>query len=77
MLVRAEWTPVRRVPAGVLAFGHADTLRVAVNRAPAKRRYSWLASQLLPETFTLPEQRAVYAAVLDPALACLNTGNFK
>ena len=29
------------------------------------------------ETFTLPELRSVYAAILDPALLRLNTGNFK
>lgn len=76
-IMRVEWAPVRRVPAETLAFDHADMLRVAVNRAQSKLRYSWLAFQLLPETFTLPELRAVYAAILDPSLARLNTGNFK
>ncbi len=76
-IMRADWVPVRRVPAEALAFDHADMLRVAVNRVQAKLRYSWLAFQLLPQTFTLPELRAVYAAILDPALARLNTGNFK
>jgi 8-oxo-dGTP diphosphatase len=76
-VTRVEWVPVRRVPAESLAFDHADMLRVAVNRAQAKLRYTWLAFQLLPETFTLPELRQVYAAILDPALLGLNTGNFK
>ncbi len=76
-VMRAEWVPVRRVPAESLAFDHADMLRVAVNRVQSKLRYSWLAFQLLPETFTLPELRQVYAAILDPALVRLNTGNFK
>ena len=76
-VMRAEWIPVRRVPAESLAFDHADMLRVAVNRAQSKLRYSWLAFQLLPPTFTLPELRQVYAAILDPALMRLNTGNFK
>lgn len=76
-VTRIEWVPVRRVPAESLAFDHADMLRVAVNRAQAKLRYTWLAFQLLPETFTLPELRQVYAAILDPALLRLNTGNFK
>jgi 8-oxo-dGTP diphosphatase len=52
-------------------------LRIAINRTQAKLRYSWVAFQLLPETFTIPELRAVYAAILDPALLRLNTGNFK
>lgn len=76
-IMRAEWIPVRGLPAESLAFDHADILRVAMNRAQSKLRYSWLAFQLLPETFTLPELRAVYAAILDPALLRLNTGNFK
>ncbi len=72
-----EWAPVRRVAAESLAFDHADMLRVAINRIQSKVRYSWVAFQLLPETFTLPELRAVYAAILDPSLVRLNTGNFK
>ena len=76
-VMQAEWVSVRHVPAESLAFDHADMLRVAVNRVQSKLRYSWLAFQLLPDTFTLPELRQVYAAILDPALARLNTGNFK
>jgi 8-oxo-dGTP diphosphatase len=76
-VMRVEWVPVRRVPAELLAFDHADMLRVAANRVQSKLRYSWLAFQLLPEAFTLPELRQVYAAILDPALLRLNTGNFK
>lgn len=72
-----DWLPVRRVEAEALAFDHADMLRVAINRIQSKLRYSWIAFQLLPETFTLPELRAVYAAILDPSLLRLNTSNFK
>lgn len=76
-VLRAEWVPVRHLPAESLAFDHADMLRVAINRVQSKLRYSWVAFQLLPEVFTIPELRAVYAAILDPALVRLNTGNFK
>lgn len=76
-VMSADWVPVRGLPPESLAFDHADIVRVAVNRVQSKLRYSWLAFQLLPETFTLPELRAVYAAILDPALLRLNTGNFK
>jgi ADP-ribose pyrophosphatase YjhB (NUDIX family) len=76
-VTRAAWVPVRSIPAESLAFDHADMLRVAANRVQSKLRYSWLAFQLLPEIFTLPELRQVYAAILDPALVRLNTGNFK
>jgi 8-oxo-dGTP diphosphatase len=76
-VLRAEWVPVRHLPAESLAFDHADMLRVAINRVQSKLRYSWVAFQLLPEAFTIPELRSVYAAILDPALLRLNTGNFK
>jgi len=76
-VLRVEWVPVRRLPGETLAFDHADMLRVAINRTQAKLRYSWVAFQLLPEVFTIPELRAIYAAILDPALLRLNTGNFK
>src|SRR5919108_1178302 len=76
-VLHAEWMPVRTVPAESLAFDHADMLRVAINRIQSKLRYSWVAFQLLPESFTLPELRQVYAAILDPALLRLNTSNFK
>ena len=56
-IMRASWVPVRGVPAEALAFDHADMLRVAVNRVQSKLRYSWIAFQLLPEVFTLPELR--------------------
>ena len=52
-------------------------LRIAIDRVRSKVRYSWVAFQLLPEKFTLPELRAVYAAILDPSLVRLNTSNFK
>jgi len=74
---RAEWVSVRRVPAEAMVFDHADMLRVAIQRVQSRLRNSWVAFQLLPVTFTIGELRAVYAAILDPALLRLNTGNFK
>ncbi len=76
-VLRAEWVPVRRVPTGALAFDHADILHAGMNRIQSKLRYSWVAFQLLPEKFTIPELRAVYATILDPAILRLNTSNFK
>src|SRR5579884_3810380 len=76
--VRAtEWCPVRRIGERVLAFDHAEMIRAGVQRIRNKVRYSWVAFQLLNERFTLPELRAVYAAILDPNLARLSSGNFK
>lgn len=76
-VLRAEWVPVRHVPISKLAFDHATILQAGINRIQSKLRYSWVAFQLLPEHFTLPELRAVYAAILDPAISRLNTSNFK
>lgn len=76
-VLRAEWVPVRNVPPDALAFDHSAMLAAAANRIQSKLRYSWVAFQLLPEEFTLPELRAVYAAILDPAILRLNTSNFK
>src|SRR4051812_418756 len=76
-VLRAEWVPVRHVPPGSLAFDHSAILAAGMNRIQSKLRYSWVAFQLLPERFTLPELRAVYAAILDPAILRLNTSNFK
>ncbi|MHB8574243.1 MAG: NUDIX hydrolase [Dehalococcoidia bacterium] len=76
-IVGIDWAPVRRVAAEALAFDHADMLRVAMQRIQAKLRYSWVAFQLLPDDFSLTELRSVYAAILDPSLLRLNTGNFK
>src|SRR5436190_4498725 len=76
-VLRAEWVPVRSVPGGALAFDHAAILNAGMSRIQSKLRYSWVAFQLLPERFTLPELRAVYAAILDPAIFRLNTSNFR
>ncbi len=72
-----EWCPVGRVEERVLAFDHAEMIRAGIQRIRSKLRYSWVAFQLLNETFTLPELRFVYAAILDPSLARLSSGNFK
>ena len=76
--VRATgWCPVKRIDERVLAFDYAEMIRAGVQRIRSKVRYSWVAFQLLDERFTIPELRAVYAAILDPGLARLSTGNFK
>jgi 8-oxo-dGTP diphosphatase len=76
-VLRAEWWPVRNVQAHQLAFDHGAILRVGMERIRSKLRYSWVAFQLLPAEFTLPELRFVYAAILDPDILRLNTSNFK
>jgi 8-oxo-dGTP diphosphatase len=76
-VLRIAWFPVSELPWEELAFDHGDMLRIAIDRVRSKVRYSWVAFQLLPEKFTLPELRAVYAAILDSSLVRLNTSNFK
>src|SRR5579863_4804699 len=74
---RAEWWPVRRIAERLVAFDHSEMIRWGAQRIRNKVRYSCVAFQLLPEVFTLPELRRVYAAILDPNLARLSSGNFK
>jgi 8-oxo-dGTP diphosphatase len=76
-VVDAEWVPVRQAMREELAFDHTEMLRAAVSRVRSKLRYSWVAFQLLPDEFTLPELRGVYASILDPQIARLNSSNFK
>ena len=76
-VLRAEWRPVRSVLPEQLAFDHGSILRTGMERIRSKVRYSWVAFQLLPEEFTLPELRDIYAAILDPAILRLHTSNFK
>ncbi len=76
-VLQAEWVPVRQALREELAFDHSEMLARAAERIQNKLRYSWVAFQLLPERFTLPELRAVYAAILDPEIAHINTSNFR
>lgn len=74
---RAEWWPVSRLAERLVGFDHSEMIGLGVQRIRNKVRYSCVAFQLLPDCFTLPELRHVYAAILDPALARLSSGNFK
>lgn len=76
-VLQIAWFPISSLPWEELAFDHGDMLRIAIDRVRGKVRYSWVAFQLMPDQFTLPELRAVYAAILDPSLVRLNTSNFK
>jgi 8-oxo-dGTP diphosphatase len=72
-----EWCAVHRLPNKVLAFDHAEMIHLGIQRIRNKVRYSCVAFQLLDQHFTLRELRTVYAAILDPSLARLSSGNFK
>lgn len=72
-----EWCSIQRLEEKVLAFDHLEMIRVGIKRIRNKLRYSWVAFQLLDERFTLAQLRQVYAAILDPSLLRLSSGNFK
>lgn len=57
------WAPVVGRSEGELAFDHEDILRVALERMRERLDTSALAFSLVPETFTIPELRAVFSAV--------------
>ena len=67
-VLRAEWVPVAACPRRRWPSTTRPSCSAGMARIQSKLRYSWVAFQLLPEQFTLPELRAVYAAILDPAI---------
>lgn len=60
---------------GELAFDHDHIVNDAMSRIVAKASYSLLPAALIGETFTLPELKAAYDAILDRD-APLNRGTF-
>ena len=68
----AGFLPVDRVPE--LAFDHAAILAKALERLRAKIDYAPIAFDLVPQTFTIAELRAVYEACKG---AAYDAGNFR
>jgi 8-oxo-dGTP diphosphatase len=71
---RARWFPVADLPGEGLAFDHAEILDAALERVRADLERTKIAFELVPDTFTIQELRAVHEAIggqpLDP-------GNFR
>jgi 8-oxo-dGTP diphosphatase len=66
--VAARWFSVaEEVPGMELAFDHAEILAMGVERIRGKIDYSDIAFELVPQTFTVAELRAVHEAIQDKA----------
>ena len=70
----AEWAQVSSLGEGALAFDHGHILEVALARIRERVDTSDVAFALVPRTFTVPELRAVFAAVKG---APQDAGNFR
>ena len=70
----ARWYSLDEARALALAFDHEEILDYAVARARNEIDVSAIAFELVPETFSIPELRAVYEVVKG---APLDAGNFR
>jgi len=71
--VEARWWSLTALPAP-LAFDHDEILQTALDRVRGKIDYAPIAFDLVPETFTIAELRAVYEAIKG---AGYDPGNFR
>lgn len=71
---KARWFSTAELPTESLAFDHRDILDCAVARARTDLDRTTLAFELVPETFTIQELRAVHEAIRGEAL---DPGNFR
>ena len=59
----ATWHSLQDLARLPLAFDHATILQTALERVRGKIDYTGIAFELVPETFTIPELRAVYEVI--------------
>jgi 8-oxo-dGTP diphosphatase len=73
---RARWVSIADLPneEPALAFDHAEILQATLDKARADLDRSTIAFELVPETFTIQELRAVHEAIRAEAL---DPGNFR
>jgi 8-oxo-dGTP diphosphatase len=67
-----RWFPIDALP--ILAFDHAEIMKIAVQRLRAKLRYQPIGFELLPEKFTLTQLQNLYERILGKTL---NKRNFR
>ena len=70
----AVWMSVTEVDNIPLAFDHGEMLSVALDRIRGKVDYSPIAFELVPDTFSIPELRAVYEVIKGTTY---DPGNFR
>lgn len=70
----AVWMSVTEVDRIPLAFDHGEMLAVALDRIRGKVDYSPIAFELVPDTFSIPELRAVYEVIKGTTY---DPGNFR
>lgn len=59
----ADWVSVSRLEEVKLAFDHRRIIETALERIRGKIDYTNIAFELVPETFSIPELRAVYEVI--------------
>jgi 8-oxo-dGTP diphosphatase len=69
-----RWFSVEELPGDGLAFDHAEILEAAIERARADLDRTTIAFELVPDTFTIQELRAVHEAIRGEPL---DPGNFR
>ena len=74
-VAHAKWFSVAELPGeDALAFDHAEVLQATLDKARADLDRSTIAFELVSETFTIQELRAVHEAIRGEAL---DPGNFR
>lgn len=70
----AKWFSLSELPKDALAFDHLEILHAALARARVDLDRTAIAFELVPETFTIQELRAVHEAIRGETL---DPGNFR
>lgn len=70
----AGWVSLTQIDDHPLAFDHREILDTAIERIRGKIDYSDIAFELVPETFTIPELRAVHEVIKGTTY---DPGNFR
>jgi 8-oxo-dGTP diphosphatase len=73
-VAHAKWFSISELSKDALAFDHAEILDAALARARADLDRTAIAFELVPDTFTIQELRAVHEAIRGEAL---DPGNFR